>query len=165
MINNNKCLTHIIKLCCIPSNMCVRDKVVHCIKRFILFFSSRAKGNAEAHYNVTLAPSGVLFIARLFELIICCFLELCAKELFRKPLMCLQGNASSKKTRYLDLTTWLYTNYAHTHGLALFGEPGLGLHFVESYRWVESVRTPKGNLCDPIQCLFCGKFPQEATDH
>lgn len=62
MINNNKCLTHIIKLCCITSNICVRDKVVHYVKSFILLFNSRAKGKAEAHCNITLAPSGALFM-------------------------------------------------------------------------------------------------------
>lgn len=70
---NNKCLTHIIKLCYITSNTCVRDKVVHYVKSIVLFFSCRAQGKAEAHYNITRAPSGVLITALLFEFIICCF--------------------------------------------------------------------------------------------
>lgn len=45
--------------------------------------------------------------------------------------MCLQGNASSKKTKYLDLTTLVYVNYAHTHGLPLLGEPEASLHLLD----------------------------------
>ena len=29
--------------------------------------------------------------------------------------------------------------------------------------WNQYTRTPEGNLCNPIQCLFHGKFPWEVT--
>lgn len=73
MINNNTGLTQIIKLHRITSNKCLQDKVVYYFKSFIQTFNSKAKRKAEAHYNVTLAPSGVPLAAHVFQFIICYF--------------------------------------------------------------------------------------------
>lgn len=69
-------------------------------KKLLLFknFNSRAEGKADAQYSIVLAPSGVLFAARFFRSLVALWMAF-AKELFGKPLMCLQGMPHLKQQK------------------------------------------------------------------
>lgn len=134
-------------------------------KKLLFVFERSAKGKAETvqHRSSALwcpicsTPFGVH--SSLFP-------QLFAKELFGKSL-CLERNASSKTSKHLDLNDLracqfcpykLFTTFCGTRACTvLIRVTG------ERSQWTVKSRALKGNLCNPIRCLFRGKFPWEVT--
>lgn len=122
----NKCLTQIIKLCCVISKKRVQDMAVHYLTSFTYFLPAELRAGAPtlSLQHPLVSYSQHVILSSLFAI----SMAVCKGALGGIIIDVSGGAASAKKSKYLDLKTVCCANHAHPHCLSLSGEQVPALH-------------------------------------